>query len=193
MDKLGSHYSCTELHQFGLPGFPRTRRGIEKMLMRSQWPYVISEGRGGAQREFQVPAAVQAGIRLQLAQRSAANAAKQLATDANRHAGSAQPDLLDQESRQASDREVLARLESFTAGQRRRFEARRAPWPLFFGYFLWRRKLHDMCLLKLDVLRSPPVSHALPGTGLIKASAFDLAKPKKQTHQGRAQKSLQCC
>ena len=37
-----------------------------------------------------------------------------------------------------------------------------------------------MCLLKLDVLRPPPVSHNVPGTGLIKASVFELGKTQKK-------------
>ena len=50
----------------------------------------------------------------------------------------------------------------------------------FFGYFLWRRK-------ESDVLRPPPVSHNVPGTGLIKASVFDLDLEVQQPLNPRMQ------
>jgi putative transposase len=63
---IKSHYSCAELADMRLPGYPATRQGWEKTIERAGWAFneIKSRGRGGIRREYQPSAAVIAQIKI---------------------------------------------------------------------------------------------------------------------------------
>lgn len=138
------HYSAAELADLALPGMPTSRDNIRLKAERDAWPYREVTGRGGKRREYQVPTAVLLAIKAKLdAQTHAERIASPLAPAAPRAAYGFQLDLIDQEARASSDREVLAQLATLTPGQARRFEARRAvvnAWYVFLKLRGWPKR-----------------------------------------------------
>ena len=60
-----THYSCAELAEMKLPGYPTSCQGWEKIIKREVWEFNEhkSRGRGGIRREYLPSSPVQAIIR----------------------------------------------------------------------------------------------------------------------------------
>lgn len=60
------HFSCLELAQMGIPGFPTTEQGWGKVVAREHWPWVEVQAKGGKKgikRVYSPPAALLEAIR----------------------------------------------------------------------------------------------------------------------------------
>lgn len=61
---MNQHFSCQQLADLGLPGYPGTRQGWDNLVNTQSWPFieVRSRGRTGIRREYQPPPEVMALI-----------------------------------------------------------------------------------------------------------------------------------
>lgn len=57
---MKTHYSVAELLELNLSGLPKTRKGLDKYLLRNNWEYkeVSSRGIGGVRKEYEPPSEI---------------------------------------------------------------------------------------------------------------------------------------